>query len=146
MLYNSHKCTQKHYPWCWHHNFTFPHMCSGMACMWLWFYWTSVHHVCQMNTEPHWGQISVWKNAQESSLRPLANPQEQLFMVFISLHVCLHDISLYMCMCQSTVLHPLLELIPQLARRRSRRMKLNVCILHAYLHSDYISTCEYDHF
>uniref|UniRef100_A0A8C2Q9E4 Neuromedin U n=1 Tax=Cyprinus carpio TaxID=7962 RepID=A0A8C2Q9E4_CYPCA len=30
----------------------------------------------------------------------------------------------------STVLHPLLELIPQLARRRSRRMKLNVCILH----------------
>uniref|UniRef100_A0A673M1Q0 Neuromedin-U-like n=1 Tax=Sinocyclocheilus rhinocerous TaxID=307959 RepID=A0A673M1Q0_9TELE len=39
----------------------------------------------------------------------------------------------------STVLHPLLELIPQLARRRSRRMKLNVCILHAYLHSDYIS-------
>ncbi|XP_016109459.1 neuromedin-U isoform X1 [Sinocyclocheilus grahami] len=40
---------------------------------------------------------------------------------------------------RSTVLHPLLELIPQLARRRSRRMKLNVCILHAYLHSDYIS-------
>uniref|UniRef100_A0A8C1XFQ0 Neuromedin U n=1 Tax=Cyprinus carpio TaxID=7962 RepID=A0A8C1XFQ0_CYPCA len=26
---------------------------------------------------------------------------------------------------ESTVLHPLLELIPQLARRRSRRMKLN---------------------
>lgn len=79
------------------------------------------------------------KVLNESSLRPPGQPQEQMFMVFISLHVCLHDISLYMCMCQSTVLHPLLELIPQLARRRSRRMKLNVCILHAYLHSDYIS-------
>uniref|UniRef100_A0A8C1ZH65 Neuromedin U n=1 Tax=Cyprinus carpio TaxID=7962 RepID=A0A8C1ZH65_CYPCA len=42
----------------------------------------------------------------------------------------------------STVLHPLLELIPQLARRRSRRMKLNVCILHAYLHSDFISAAD----
>jgi len=91
----------------------------------------------------HWAAPRTDKCARERTRVLSATPgqsQEQLFMVFISLHICLHDISLYMCMCQSTVLHPLLELIPQLARRRSRRMKLNVCILHAYLHSDYIST------
>lgn len=114
-------------------------MCSGMACMWLLL--LSISALCVQNE--HWAALRTdeceEKVLNESSLRPLANPQEQMFMVFISLHVCLHDIFLYMCMCQSTVLHPLLELIPQLARRRSRRMKLNVCILHAYLHSDFIS-------
>lgn len=68
------------------------------AC--LWFYWTSVHHVCQMNTEPHWGQIRVRQNAQESSLRPLANPRSSCSW-FSYLSISVFMISLYICVCVS---------------------------------------------
>lgn len=129
-LTNTHKNIT---PWCWHHDFTFPHMLwHGLhACVLL-----NISAPCVPNE--HWAALRTDKSPL---CDPWPIPGAAVHGFHISPYLSSWYLSIYVyCMCQSAVLHPLLELIPQLARRRSRRMKLNVCILHAFLHSDYIST------
>lgn len=114
--------------------------CACMACMWLWIYWTSMHCVCKMNTASHWGLVHVWYQAlKESSLRVLAKAQEQMFMVFITLHVSSWYLSVYVYVSVYCVAPSSGAYTPACQKKKQENEIKCMYLACLYVHSEYIS-------